>query len=545
MESTGKRSLKISTRLALLLAVLLSFVPAVGSAALDVVPEAQEFIEGDGNNGFPFNCSFFVLPSMRYQQVYLASEVGSGTITEVRFRQDGGGFGTAFGPTLILGVTITLSSTSNGPDTLSTTFATNIGADVTTVFSGGLTLSSAASVAVPRPFDIVIPLATPFFFDAAAGKNLLLDVTIPTCPLTTQFDSQNPIGDSVSSVSAGSSGAASGTATSFGLVTQFTITPMSVSPGQIGDALIFPLWDVNNLQTLIAIESFTLRTDLHQVRFRDQAGTNALEFTLCLTPFSTWTAAVFRDGLLTRVVSESTLLVNGSAIPLNAILGGSPLLGFIEVIGLRGTTTNTSDTAICTNAALGGDAGNQALMGRAYYVNPLQSPILAYGADALALKDFGATKLSTSATVLGNKGVAQALILQGTQIPGLESTAFGSRYFVDPSFGALTQVVTTFPTGPTSGPCPRCKVPASLTFVPVSEPGTTLGSFDRSTGGNLVNVFNVTNTDIPGSPSGVLAFIETSGGSTSIPLTGFVVQTTSSPPPGQPFFNVLFPISIK
>jgi len=527
-------------RLALLLAVLLSFVPAVGSAALVVVPEAQEFIEGDGNNGFPFNCSIFT-SSMRYQQVYLAPEVGSGTITEVRFRQDGGG--SAFGATLISGVTITLSSSSNGPDTLSATFATNIGADVTTVFSGGLTLSSAASAAVPRPFDIVIPLQTPFYFDATAGKNLLLDVTIPTCPTTTQFDSENPSGDSVSRVFAGSSGAASGTADSFGLVTQFTISPpVSVSPGQIGDALIFPLWDVNNLNTLIAIESFTLRTDLHVVRFRDQAGNNALEFTLCLTPFSTWTAAVSRDGSVTRVVSGSTLLVNGSATSLNATLAGNPTRGFIEVIGLRGTTFNTSDTAICTNAALGEDAGNQALMGRAYYVNALQNPILAYGTDALALKDFGATKLSTSATVLGHKGVAQALILQGTQIPGLESTAFGSRYFVDPSFGALTQVVTTFPTGPTSGPCSRCKVPASLTFVPVSEPGTTLASFARSTGGNLVNVFNVTNTDIPGSPSGVLAFIETSGGSTSIPLTGFVVQTSTL---SSPIFNVLFPLSIK
>ena len=153
--------------------------------------------------------------------------------------------------------------------------------------------------------------------------------------------------------------------------------------------------------------------------------------------------------------------------------------------------------------------------------------------------------VNTGATMLGNKGVAQASILQGTQILGLESTAFGSRYFADPSFGALTQVVTTFPTGPTSGPCPRCKVPASLTFVPVSEPGTVLASFARSTGGNRANVFNVTNTDIPGSPSGVLSFIETAGGTTSIPLTGIVVQTTSSPPPGQPFFNVLFPISFK
>ena len=170
-------------------------------------------------------------------------------------------------------------------------------------------------------------------------------------------------------------------------MTQFTISqPVSVSPGQIGDALIFPLWDVNNLNTLIAIESFTLRTDLHLVRFRDQAGSNALEFTLCLTPFSTWAAAVFRDGSLIRVQSSSAVM------PLNTTLAGNPTLGSIEVIGLRGTTVNTSDTAICTDSSLGGDVLNSAVMGRVYYMNPLQSLILAYGADAVALKDFGATK---------------------------------------------------------------------------------------------------------------------------------------------------------
>ena len=229
-------------------------------------------------------------------------------------------------------------------------------------------------------------------------------------------------------------------------------------------------------------------------------------------------------------------------MPLNTTLAGNPTRGFIEVMGLRGTTTNTSDTAICTDSTLGGDVLNSAVIGRAYYVNPLQSPILAYGGNAVALKDFGATKLPTSATVLGNKGVAQALILQGTQTPGFESTAFGSRYFVDPSFGALTQVVTTFPTDPNSSGYPRCKVPASLTFVPVSAPGTVMASFARSTGSNLVNVFNVTNTDIPGSNSGVLSFIEPPG-LTSIPLTGFVVQTTTNT--AGTIFNVLFPLSLK
>jgi hypothetical protein len=158
---------------------------------------------------------------MRYQQVYLGPEVGSGTITQIAFRQDGGGGG-AFGPTTINGITITLSSTSAAPDGLSNTFMSNVGADETTVFSGNLTLSSPASLADPKPFDIVIPLQTPFPFNAASGLNLLLDVTIPTCVTTTIFDAENTAGDSVSRVSALDSSSATGSTDTTGLVTQFT-----------------------------------------------------------------------------------------------------------------------------------------------------------------------------------------------------------------------------------------------------------------------------------------------------------------------------------
>ena len=97
---------------------------------------------------------------------------------------------------------------------------------MTTVFSGNLTLSSAASAAVPRPFDIVIPLQTPFSFNPAGGLNLLLDVTIPTCVSTTRFDSQNTLGDSISRArhSSNSSSPTADSSDTIGLVTQFTIT---------------------------------------------------------------------------------------------------------------------------------------------------------------------------------------------------------------------------------------------------------------------------------------------------------------------------------
>ena len=81
----------------LAIAALLIAVPPVASATV-VVPNAQATVEGNGNNVIPFSCS----SATRYQQVYLGSEVGTGMITEIRFRQDGV-FGGAFGPLPLTG----------------------------------------------------------------------------------------------------------------------------------------------------------------------------------------------------------------------------------------------------------------------------------------------------------------------------------------------------------------------------------------------------------------------------------------------------------
>ena len=197
-----------------------TLAPARAAASV-VVPAAKAAVEGNSSGSFPFGCSFGVT-SLRYQQVYLGAEVGTGTVTELRLRRDAQ-TGAPFGPTTIPGVTITLSSSTVAPDGLSATFAANVGPDVATVFSGNLTLSSASSSAVPRPFNLVVPLTAPFAFDGSSGANLLLDVTIPTCTNTTQFDLESST-DSVSRAFSSFSGAGSPTADvrdSLGLVTQF------------------------------------------------------------------------------------------------------------------------------------------------------------------------------------------------------------------------------------------------------------------------------------------------------------------------------------
>ena len=174
---------------ALALVLLATGRPAKAGSRETVVPNVDATVEGRGNNVMPFDCGVSAR-SMRYQQVYAGIEVGSGTITELRFRPDAE-FLIAFGPTVLREVTITLSSTSAPVNGLSATFAKNVGDDVTTVFSGDLVLASDPGSDVPAPFDVAIPLSAPFGFDGTSGVNLLLDVTIPTCATTQPFDTTN------------------------------------------------------------------------------------------------------------------------------------------------------------------------------------------------------------------------------------------------------------------------------------------------------------------------------------------------------------------
>jgi hypothetical protein len=123
-----------------------------------------------GGNSFPFGSAYGNGGTAEYQQVYSASEFpGTITITALEF------YNTQFnsGATEMNSGnwTISLSTTSADWNTISGTFASNIGADNTTVFSGDLS----------QPWTygntLVINLTTPFTFNPGAG-NLLLDVVV-------------------------------------------------------------------------------------------------------------------------------------------------------------------------------------------------------------------------------------------------------------------------------------------------------------------------------------------------------------------------------
>ena len=196
-----------------------------------VVPNSLASVEGTDNNGFPFWPLGANPPSMRYQQVYAASQFSvlsseGEAITQIAFRAD------ATSPMFAAAVSslqINLSTTSATPDSLSTTFANNVGANDKIVFGPAPFLFSSAigPMPGPKPFDIVVPLTSPFFYKPSDG-NLLLDIRSVGGSTEISLDAQDTTGDSIgrqySSIVNGNlnSLTASTLRPSLGLVTRFT-----------------------------------------------------------------------------------------------------------------------------------------------------------------------------------------------------------------------------------------------------------------------------------------------------------------------------------
>jgi hypothetical protein len=238
MNDKMKSTMSGFRRLTLLGALLLlgAINPAHAIVPTVVVPNSARTIEGDLNNSFPFNIGIIGLPSQRYQQVYAASQFGSGgLITQIVFRPDAT-FGQAFTSTLP-DIQIDLSTTSAADDGLSSTYANNVGTDDTVVFARGpLTLSSAFTGPPngPKDFDIIITLTTPFLYNPALG-NLLLDVRNFGGGSTISFDAVSPLGDGVSRLYNSDVNSGTGSTDSVGLVTGFIIVP---EPGSAAMLLV-------------------------------------------------------------------------------------------------------------------------------------------------------------------------------------------------------------------------------------------------------------------------------------------------------------------
>ena len=146
--------------------------PVAGTA---VVPSGLADIDGTWP-GYTVGYSSTLGDDIHLQEVYAAAQFPPQpmTITEIRFRRDA-----TQGPVSasITRLQMILSTTKRVPNALSLVYAENLGTNSTVVFDGPLTISSQAAPVAghPYPFDIVVPLSSPFTYDPAMG-NLLVDI---------------------------------------------------------------------------------------------------------------------------------------------------------------------------------------------------------------------------------------------------------------------------------------------------------------------------------------------------------------------------------
>jgi hypothetical protein len=199
-----------------------------------VVPSQLVNTAGGGANGYPFNIAAFGAANMRYQQVYSHSEFGQpGTITAIRFRRNGDQ--SAF-TTSGIDLKINLGYSAYSVDTVSSTFASNIGPGSTAVYDssidGLLTLSSTATGSAPFPFDVVINLPRPFYYNPSQGE-LLMDIFMRNSPATKQFDASGGgeqtttrrIYSTNINASSGALDNSSDSGSYYGLITRFDMAP--------------------------------------------------------------------------------------------------------------------------------------------------------------------------------------------------------------------------------------------------------------------------------------------------------------------------------
>lgn len=224
-RSTYTRMIRLS------LITTLSLITDLANVAFAdfVISPSANIPESQSGADFPFLLSQSDAPSARLQQIYGGQDFRLNPTLPVRITQ------LSFQPVLpqfstidvnLPNIAIRLSTTARAVDGLSNTFAENLGADETAVFSGPLHFFSDGSA----QFPVKISFQTPFVFDPTAG-NLLVDYfNYQTLPNRSggygQLLAQVSSLDTTSNTDAINANAMSGGVGTLGLVTRFTVTPV-------------------------------------------------------------------------------------------------------------------------------------------------------------------------------------------------------------------------------------------------------------------------------------------------------------------------------
>ena len=219
-------------KLTLVVAAAVSLIAGPAFADSVITPS------GAGNAQGPGPLTYYGATGSRDQQIYSSSFFsGPVSITALSFRAYPGAAPSGFFSNTVNVSNILIRAAATGISgneasglQPSTNFAANLGMSFTTVYSGALTLSTAATGTEPQPFDYTINFSTPFAYNPGAG-NLLFDFLIPTGATVSgggfgflTFDNANTNNDGVRSVSSIFDGSATtGTLGTDAAITAFTV----------------------------------------------------------------------------------------------------------------------------------------------------------------------------------------------------------------------------------------------------------------------------------------------------------------------------------
>ncbi|MCB9884916.1 MAG: PKD domain-containing protein [Planctomycetes bacterium] len=146
-----------------------------------VAPQGYDVLEGNSNNAFPWNRG---AASMRVQFLYDSTTFTNQGVTSpiiisgLKYRADATTASWAGGtwPNVV----IDMATATSDHASASTTFASNMGPDLTNVLTGPVTVQPGTGngTGVPGPWHIDIPLTTNFVYDPTTGNDLVIDVQL-------------------------------------------------------------------------------------------------------------------------------------------------------------------------------------------------------------------------------------------------------------------------------------------------------------------------------------------------------------------------------
>jgi PKD repeat protein len=155
---------------------------SVASAQFSLVtPNGYASTEGDSNNSIPWNRG---TASSRIQYIIDSSHFTNQGITypivisQLRYRADAVATTVSWAGGSWPNIRIDMATCPLDYAAASTTFANNLGADLTTVVNGPVTVSPGTGngVGIPGQWYITIPLTTPFQYNPVLGNDLTIDI---------------------------------------------------------------------------------------------------------------------------------------------------------------------------------------------------------------------------------------------------------------------------------------------------------------------------------------------------------------------------------